>query len=173
MVAMAVSVREICDNVRLAREMSMLGNYTNAEVFYEGSLQMISRLTSVISEPLRKTKWQDIQRKVSSEYEALKLIKNTLQTLKLDTSVDMPLGARRPYFNEEPVRDIADVFADSFNINSDPDVWPSPVRVDNSRNGPIKTKPVNKKLDVRKGMFIFIYDKCFVSFFYTTCKLIH
>lgn len=57
---MAVTIKEICDNVRLAREMSMLGNYESAEVYYEGCLQMITRLIMQISEPLRKNKWQQV-----------------------------------------------------------------------------------------------------------------
>lgn len=58
---MAVSVKEICENVRLAREMFMLGNYESAEVYYEGSLQMISRLILMIPEPIRKNKWQQVR----------------------------------------------------------------------------------------------------------------
>lgn len=67
---MAVSVREICDNVSLARETSMLGNYESAEVYYEGSLQMISRLIIMIPEPNRKSKWEQVCRKyfISNEY---------------------------------------------------------------------------------------------------------
>lgn len=60
MVVMAVSVRDICDNVRLARETSMLGNYESAEVYYEGSLQMINRLIIIIPETNRKNKWQQV-----------------------------------------------------------------------------------------------------------------
>lgn len=55
-----MSVQEICENVRLAREMSMLGSYENAEVYYEGSLSMITRLISTIPEPIRKNKWQQV-----------------------------------------------------------------------------------------------------------------
>lgn len=65
MVVMAVSVREICDNVSLARETSMLGNYESAEVYYEGSLQMISRLIIMIPEPNRKSKWEQVCRTYS------------------------------------------------------------------------------------------------------------
>lgn len=60
MVVMAVTIKEICDNVTLAREMSMLGNYENAEVFYEGSIQMIHRLISTIPDINRKSKWQNV-----------------------------------------------------------------------------------------------------------------
>lgn len=57
---MNATVKEICDNVTLAREMAMLSNYENAEVYYEGSLQMIHQLVMMIPEPLRKSKWQDV-----------------------------------------------------------------------------------------------------------------
>ena len=33
--AMAVSVSDICDNTKLAREMSLLGNYETASVYYQ------------------------------------------------------------------------------------------------------------------------------------------
>lgn len=58
---MNATVKEICDNVTLAREMAMLSNYENAEVYYEGSLQMIHQLVMMIPEPLRKSKWQDVR----------------------------------------------------------------------------------------------------------------
>lgn len=54
------SVKEICDNVALAREMSVLSNYENAVIYYEGSLQLISKFISQISDPIRKDKWQQV-----------------------------------------------------------------------------------------------------------------
>lgn len=64
MIVMAVTIKEICDNVTLAREMSMLGNYENAEVYYEGSIQMIHRLIVIIPDVNRKAKWQHVSLKV-------------------------------------------------------------------------------------------------------------
>lgn len=57
---MAVTANEICENIKLAREMSVLGNYESAEVYYEGSLQMISRLITGIPDLTRKNKWQQV-----------------------------------------------------------------------------------------------------------------
>lgn len=57
---MALTPKEICDNVTLAREMSMLGNYESAEIYYEGTIQMLNRFIITISEPLRKNKWQEV-----------------------------------------------------------------------------------------------------------------
>ncbi|XP_072402742.1 katanin p60 ATPase-containing subunit A-like 1 [Diabrotica undecimpunctata] len=143
---MAVTIKEICDNIRLAREMSMLGNYENAEVYFEGCLQMISKLILMISEPLRKNKWQQVQKKVSTEYEEVKIIKSMLQNLRLETSSEVPIGARR---RDEPVRDLGDMNnADPFSQN-DPDVWPPPTPVDHN----IIPKPrpsVARKLETKK-----------------------
>ena len=40
---MAVSVSDICENTKLAREMSLLGNYETATVYYQGVVQQIHR----------------------------------------------------------------------------------------------------------------------------------
>uniref|UniRef100_A0A2H1W0N6 SFRICE_000757 n=1 Tax=Spodoptera frugiperda TaxID=7108 RepID=A0A2H1W0N6_SPOFR len=55
---MAVSVGEICENTKLAREMALMGNYESALVYYEGTVQMIHRLLITIADPTRKSKWQ-------------------------------------------------------------------------------------------------------------------
>ncbi|VEN61812.1 unnamed protein product [Callosobruchus maculatus] len=101
---MAVQINEICDNITLAREMSMLGNYDSAEVYYEFALKMISRLIIIISEPARKNNWLQVQNKVNKEYDQVKELKNILQTLRIDTG-DVPVGVRK---------------------RDDPDIWPSP-----------------------------------------------
>lgn len=41
--SMAVSVSDICENTKLAREMSLLGNYETASVYYQGVVQQIHR----------------------------------------------------------------------------------------------------------------------------------
>lgn len=48
-----------------------------------------------------------------------------LQTLRIDTCVEVPTGVRR---RDEPVNDF-DVALDPF-AQSDPDVWPPPTPVD-------------------------------------------
>lgn len=58
MTIMAVSVGEICENTKLAREMTLMGNYDSALVYYEGTVQMIHRLLITIADPTRKSKWQ-------------------------------------------------------------------------------------------------------------------
>lgn len=58
MTIMAVSVGEICENTKLAREMALMGNYESALVYYEGTVQMIHRLLITIADTTRKSKWQ-------------------------------------------------------------------------------------------------------------------
>lgn len=104
---------------------------------------MINRLITQISEPLRKNKWLDVQKIVAEEYNGVKLIKNQLHTLKLDMNIEVPLGARRSYLHDEPVRDINDLLNNDLHFSqpNDPDVWPSPTPVDHSKNGPSKPRP--------------------------------
>ena len=65
---------------KLAREMSLLGNYETASVYYQGVIQQIHRLLSTIDDPGRKQKWQQIQGEVAQEYD---VVKNIMQTLAL------------------------------------------------------------------------------------------
>ena len=71
---------DICENTKLAREMSLLGNYETASVYYQGVIQQIHRLLSTIDDPGRKQKWQQIQGEVAQEYD---VVKNIMQTLAL------------------------------------------------------------------------------------------
>ncbi|KAL3289794.1 hypothetical protein HHI36_023186 [Cryptolaemus montrouzieri] len=142
-----MAAREISDNLTLAREMTMIGNYENAEVLYQGSMQMIMRLIKTISEPLRKNKWEQAQKMVTSEYDKVKNLRATTQILKLDTKVDIPIGARRLLRDEQPVRDIAEQ-------PDDPDVWPQPTPVEHNNlrmNGPVKSRlSLQKKNEPKK-----------------------
>lgn len=142
------SVHDIGYNLTIAREMTMMGNYESAEVYYLGSIQMISKLIKTINEPLRKSKWEEVQKKVSNEYRELKVLKNMLYTLKLDTC-NTSNSIRKPREIDEPVRD-----GDLFDVNlsvSDPDVWAPPTSVDHSLRNPGKRIPTStKKPELRK-----------------------
>ncbi|XP_030756315.1 katanin p60 ATPase-containing subunit A-like 1 [Sitophilus oryzae] len=139
---MAGSVREIVDNVGLAREMTMVGNYENAEVYYQGSLQLMSRFILNISDPIRKTKWQQVQKKVGIEYQEVKELKALLETFKLECNTDVPIGVRRR--DNIPL----DTGSESTYGITDPDVWPPPTPVDHgilARSNALKTKPINSR----------------------------
>jgi len=112
---MAVSMTDICENTKLAREMSLLGNYETASVYYQGVIQQIHRLLSTIDDQGRKQKWQQIQGEVAQEYDVVKNIMQTLALFKGGETHDarqVGPGLRSFQAFEEPTRD--------------PDVWPAP-----------------------------------------------
>lgn len=111
---MAVSLLDICENTKLAREMSLLGNYETASVYYQGVIQQIHRLLGTIEDPGRKYKWQQIQGEVAQEYDVVKNITQTLSLFKGESHDGRQVGPglRSMQSYEEPTRD--------------PDVWPAP-----------------------------------------------
>jgi katanin p60 ATPase-containing subunit A1 len=60
MTVMAVSINEICENTKLAREMALMGNYETAGVYYQGVVQQIHKLLISIADPTRKGEWQRV-----------------------------------------------------------------------------------------------------------------
>nr|CAH7743353.1 unnamed protein product [Callosobruchus chinensis] len=123
---MNVQVSDLCDNITLAREVSMLGNYESAEVHYEFAQQLLSKLIHTISEPTRKNNWLQVQKKVNEEYCIVKQLKNSLQMLRMNTG-DVPIGVRR---RDDPLEDALKFITDDFGAVHDPDIWPSPTPVD-------------------------------------------
>jgi len=113
---MAISVSDICENTKLAREMSLLGNYETASVYYQGVVQQIHRLLGSIDDPVRKMKWQQIQGEVAQEYDVVKNIMQTLNMFKGNQHDTQSVGPRSMQSFEEPTRD--------------PDVWPAPAPKD-------------------------------------------
>ncbi|XP_063840475.1 katanin p60 ATPase-containing subunit A-like 1 isoform X5 [Scylla paramamosain] len=130
--AMMVNVQEICENMRVAREMVLTSQYETGAVYYQGVVQQIHRLLQTIQEPNRKIKWQQVQQQVAAEYENLKELTNTIAMFKADTTSspafnDRPLATMRISSFEEPTRD-PDVWAPP--PPRDPDVWPPPTPAD-------------------------------------------
>jgi len=113
---MAISVSDICENTKLAREMSLLGNYETASVYYQGVVQQIHRLLGSIDDPVRKMKWQQIQGEVAQEYDVVKNIMQTLNQFKGGHHDSQSVGPRSMQSFEEPTRDH--------------DVWPAPAPKD-------------------------------------------
>ena len=108
---MAVSITDIGENTKLAREMSLLGNYETSTVYYQGVVQMIHRLLGTIDDPVRKMKWQQIQGEIAQEYDVVKNIMTTLNAFKGGSHDLQSVGPGSRSW-EEPTRD--------------PDVWPPP-----------------------------------------------
>jgi len=90
---MAVSINEICENTKLAREMALMGNYDTSGVYYQGVVQQIHRLLATIADATRKAKWQVVQHQIVEEFEKVKATSNTLQLFKVDTHGERLLGS--------------------------------------------------------------------------------
>lgn len=120
MTIMAVSVGEICESTKLAREMALMGNYESALVYYEGTVQMIHRLLITIADPTRKSKWQLVQKQMAREYEQLKATVATLQMFQHDGEKAItPLAGN---YEDLPTRDMWGPAPHEI----DPDIWPPP-----------------------------------------------
>lgn len=120
MTIMAVSVGEICENTKLAREMALMGNYESALVYYEGTIQMIHRLLITIADPTRKSKWQLVQKQMAREYEQLKATVATLQMFQHEGEKAItPLTGN---YEDLPTRDMWAPAPHEL----DPDIWPPP-----------------------------------------------
>ncbi|XP_054270368.1 katanin p60 ATPase-containing subunit A-like 1 [Macrosteles quadrilineatus] len=162
MTVMAVSINEICENTKLAREMALMGNYETSSVYYQGVIQNIQKLLISIADNTRKAKWQQIQKQVVSEYEQLSAVTNTLQMFRLGTQIDRPIGTMlrnsNTQFLEEPTRDAALWFGTPKDPDiwpppdRDPDVWPPPTPADHRGNLPVKpSRNQQKKTDTKSA----------------------
>ncbi|RXG54791.1 Katanin p60 ATPase-containing subunit A-like 2 [Armadillidium vulgare] len=94
---MMVNVQDICENMRLAREMALTSQYGTAEIYYQGVVQQIHRLLATIQEPNRKPDGtgRSVQQQVAAEYEQLKELISTISMFKSDNPTcmdDRPLG---------------------------------------------------------------------------------
>lgn len=122
--------------MKAARHNALLSSYDTSQVYYQGALQQIQKHLQTISDPARKQEWQQMRQSVAQEYEVVKDITSTLNSLKSDNHKSSLDGEARQY--EEPTRD--------------PDVWPPPTPVEykpspNIRGGrqvPKKSEPVSK-----------------------------
>ncbi|GLH05023.1 Spastin [Gryllus bimaculatus] len=141
MTVMAVSISEICENTKLAREMALMGNYESANVYYQGVIQQIHRLLLTIADPTRKGKWQSVQRQINQEFEHVKAMMNTLQLFKVDSHPDKPVGFSLARF-EEPTRDPQLCYGAA---SHDPDVWPPPPPREDV-NWPLPTSAEHKSI---------------------------
>ena len=89
---MAVSINEICENTKLAREMALTGNYDTSVVYYQGVVQQIHKLLTSIVDSSRKAKWQQMQHQIVQEFEKVKATSSTLQLFKVETHGDRLIG---------------------------------------------------------------------------------
>lgn len=57
---MNISLTEIIDNTKIAREYALLGNYESSLVYYQSVLQQINRLILTLTDYNRSQQWQEV-----------------------------------------------------------------------------------------------------------------
>lgn len=55
-----MSIREINENVKLAREYALLGNYSSASVLYHGLLEQIKKYVYTVRDSSFQQRWQQV-----------------------------------------------------------------------------------------------------------------
>ncbi|XP_059211682.1 katanin p60 ATPase-containing subunit A1 isoform X2 [Centropristis striata] len=80
-----MSLREINENVKLAREYALLGNYSSASVLYHGSLEQIKKYVYTVRDRSVQQRWQQLWQEISEENRHVQDIMSTLENFQMDT----------------------------------------------------------------------------------------
>ncbi|XP_068609862.1 katanin p60 ATPase-containing subunit A1 [Brachionichthys hirsutus] len=79
-----MSFREISENVRLAREYALLGNYISASVLYQGVLEQIRTYPYAVRDGGFQQRWQQLWQEINEENRKVQNIVSTLENCQLD-----------------------------------------------------------------------------------------
>ncbi|KAM6991821.1 katanin p60 ATPase-containing subunit A1 isoform 2-T2 [Tautogolabrus adspersus] len=85
-----MSLREISENVKLAREYALLGNYSSASVLYQGLLEQIKKYVYTVRDSSVQQRWQQLWQEISEESRQVQDIMSTLENFQLDTTPAKP-----------------------------------------------------------------------------------
>uniref|UniRef100_A0A8D0RI23 Katanin catalytic subunit A1 n=1 Tax=Sus scrofa TaxID=9823 RepID=A0A8D0RI23_PIG len=81
-----MSLLMISENVKLAREYALLGNYDSAMVYYQGVLDQMNKYLSSVKDTYLQQKWQQVWQEINVEAKHVKDIMKTLESFKLDST---------------------------------------------------------------------------------------
>lgn len=81
-----MSVREINENVKLAREYALLGNYSSASVLYHGLLEQIKKYIFTVCDGAYQQRWQQLWQEIGEECHQVQDIMSTLENFQLDAA---------------------------------------------------------------------------------------
>ncbi|GAA6099364.1 katanin p60 ATPase-containing subunit A1 [Tachysurus ichikawai] len=85
-----MSLMEISENVKLAREYALLGNYSSAVVCYQGVLEQIRRYILSVRDAIVQQKWQKVWQEINEENKHVRDIMTTLESFQLDNTPSKP-----------------------------------------------------------------------------------
>ncbi|TNN85454.1 Katanin p60 ATPase-containing subunit A1 [Liparis tanakae] len=77
-----MSIREINENVKLAREYALLGNYSSASVLYHGLLEQIKKYVYTVRDSSFQQRWQQLWQEITEENRQVQDIMSTLQNFQ-------------------------------------------------------------------------------------------
>lgn len=156
-----MTLNELSNNAKLAREMAMMGNYDSSGIYYETVLEMIQKMILSSSDATRRGKYALIQQQLVKEYTKLKELQKTLAGITMDLQ-SMPLQKAQNYhsmpppaynnnhhhssIDSSPTKDIwfGTPKVQEQKTYQDPDRW-SPPPMPSKYQRPSKAKPDTKK----------------------------
>lgn len=96
-----MSLTELSNNVKLAREMAVSGNYDSSGIYYDTVLEMIQKLILGTMDTTKKGKFTLIQQQLIKEYTKLKELQKTLAGITMDIQ-NMPVQKSTPSSYHHP-----------------------------------------------------------------------
>ncbi|TSL47561.1 Katanin p60 ATPase-containing subunit A1 [Bagarius yarrelli] len=85
-----MSLCEISENVKLAREYALLGNYSSAVVCYQGVLEQIRKYLLSVRDSSLQQKWQQVWQEINEENKHVRDIMSTLESFQMDNTPSNP-----------------------------------------------------------------------------------
>ncbi|XP_049613863.1 katanin p60 ATPase-containing subunit A1 isoform X2 [Syngnathus scovelli] len=86
-----MSLQEIFENMKLAREYALLGNYNSASVLYQGLLEQIKKHVYITRDPSLQQRWQKLWQQVNDESRQVQDLLSTLESVQLDAMPVKPI----------------------------------------------------------------------------------
>nr|XP_015209219.1 PREDICTED: katanin p60 ATPase-containing subunit A1 [Lepisosteus oculatus] len=86
----SMSLLEISENVKLAREYALLGNYSSALVCYQGVLEQIKKYLFAVKDAALQHKWQQVWQDINDENKHVREIVSTLESFQLENTPSKP-----------------------------------------------------------------------------------
>lgn len=129
------TVKEFCENTKVARELAVVGQYEDAAVYYEGAISFMQRHLNACGDLTNNKQKHQVLHKVKLEYEVVKQAQEIGRFIGL--RFDSPISTHRSDYEPESMtlKYDNDVWStDDPNVwppnLADKDKWPSPTTVD-------------------------------------------
>lgn len=126
-----MSLRDISENLKLAREYALLGNYSSASVLYHDLLEQVRKYVHTVRDSGFHQRWQQLWQEISEENRQVQEIMSTLENFQQGTA-----GPKPSHHDDMEVR----------SAHVEPRHSPCPVR--RPSNAHKESKPANNRQSV-------------------------